>query len=173
MSDNPTGTESTEGQTQTPAVTEKPLEQAGKVFDEAYVKSLRDEAADARVSKRDAVEAARTEVKTEYEGKLAEASVAYTELENLLAAKDLELQKVYAAIAVEVPSDKVRAFAEILKGEDEESIAESAKTNLQLFGGFNSKSPAFDPTQGTGGRKELPLNGDPILNAIKQAVGIK
>lgn len=158
---------------ETPAVTDQPKDKEAKIFDEAYVKSLRDEAAAARVAKRDAEDAARAEVKAEYEGKLAEESVRYTELQNEMLKQQIELEKVYASIDAKVPSDKVRAFVEILKGDDAESIAASAKAGLELFGGFDTKSPAYDPSQGRGGRKEIPLNGDPILNAIKSAVGIK
>lgn len=167
-------TPAAEGTTvETPVVTDPPKEPETKVFDEAYVKSLRDEAAAARVAKREAEEAAREAVKTEYESKLAEESVKYTELQNELSKAQLELEKVYVSLDAKVPSDKVRAFVEILKGDDRESIEASAKSGLELFGGFDSKSPAYDPSQGLGGRKEIPLNGDPILNAIKQAVGIK
>jgi hypothetical protein len=80
---------------------------------------------------------------------------------------------LYVTIDANVPSDKVRAFAGILQGSDTESITASAKSAYELAGGFATKSPAFDPTQGFGGRDPLPLNGDPILQAIKNAVGIK
>lgn len=172
MSD--TAPTSTEGApVETPAVTDKPTEQEPKVFDEAYVKSLRDEAAAARVAKKEAAEAARAEAKAEYEAKLAEESVKYTELQNEMHKVQIELEKIYASLDAKVPSDKVRAFTEILRGEDKESIAESVKAGLELVGGFSSTSPAFDPSHGLGGSKPLPLNGDPILNAIKSAVGIK
>lgn len=160
-------------QASTPEVAEKPMESAGKVFDEAYVKSLREEAAAARIAKKDAVEAARAELKAEYESQLADRDTAYTELQNQLGSAWIELEKLYTTIDAGVPSDKVRQFVAILQGTDKDSIAESVKSGIDLVGGFNQKSPAIDPTRGTGGRGELPLNGDPILNAIKSAVGVK
>lgn len=156
----------------TPEVTEKPLEPAGKVFDEAYVKSLREEAAAARVAKKDAVEAVRAELTAQYESQLADRDTAYTELQNQLGNAWIELEKVYSSIDAGVPSDKVRQFVAILQGSDKDSISESVRSGMELVGGFNNKSPAIDPTRGTGGR-EIPLNGDPILAAIKSAVGVK
>ena len=153
-------------------VVEKPLEAQPKLFDEAYVKSLRDEAAAARVAKKDAVDAAIKEANEKFQAELATKDTAYTELQGELAAAKLELEKLYISIDSRVPSDKVRAFASLLNGSDSDSIKESAKAAYELAGGFSTKSPAFDPTQGTGGRDPLPLNGDPILEAIKKAVGV-
>ena len=167
-----TTTTSTEGES-TQAVTEKPLEAQPKLFDEAYVKSLREEAAAARVAKKDAVDAAVREIQEAHSAELAARDTAYTELQNELAAAKLELEKLYISIDSNVPSDKVRAFAGLLQGSDSESIQASAKAAYELAGGFASKTPAFDPTQGLGGRKDIPLNGDPILQAIKAAVGVK
>jgi hypothetical protein len=166
MSDTTTSTESAPAESQV----DKPLEQV-KVFDEAYVKSLRDEAAAARVAKKDAVEAAVAEANAKYQAELASRDTAFTELQNELSASKLELEKYQAAIAAKVPSEKVAAFVSILQGNDSESIQASAKAAYELAGGFSSKSPAFDPTQGSGGRDVLPLNGDPILDALKRAVG--
>ncbi|AOE44427.1 scaffolding protein [Gordonia phage Switzerland] len=144
-----------------------------KTYDQAYVDQLRQEAAGHRVGKKEAVEAAEAAVRAEYEAKLADRDVAYTELQNQLGQAWIELEKVYTSIEAKVPSDKVRQFAAILTGEDKESIEASAKTSFELFGGFETKSPAFDPTQGTGGRNTLPLNGDPLLNAVKGVLGVK
>lgn len=155
----------------TPAVVDKPLEVQPKLFDEAYVKSLREEAAAARVAKKDAVDAAIKEANDAFQAELASKDTAYTELQNELANAKVELEKLYVTIDANVPSDKVRAFTAILQGSDSESIQASAKAAYELAGGFASKSPAFDPTQGFGGRDPLPLNGDPILQALKNAVG--
>jgi hypothetical protein len=171
MSDNPTPENTPEGEAAPEAP--KPLEPQGKVFDEAYVKSLRDEAAAARVAKKDAVDAAIAAAKAEHQAELAARDLAYTELQNQLGAAWIELEKVYLSLDAKVPNDKVRAFVEILDGTDADSIGESVKSRLELVGGFDSKSPAFDPSHGRGGKPPLPLNGDPILDAIKAAVGIK
>lgn len=144
-----------------------------KVYDEAYVKELRQEAAASRVAKKDAVEAAVRELKDAHQAELANRDTAYTELQNNLGSAWVELEKIKTSIEAKVPSDKVLQFVSILQGNDKDSIQESAKSALKLFGGFDNKSPAFDPTQGSGGRKDIPLNGDPILAAITKAVGIK
>ena len=156
----------------TPVVTDKPLEkQESKVYDEAYVKELRQEAAAARVGKKEAVEAAIKELSEKHAAELAERDTRYTELENELGKAWVELEKLYVTIDAKVPSDKVRQFMSILQGTDAESIKESAKASLDLIGGFDTRTPGFDPTQGFGGRpKDMPLNGDPILEAIKKAV---
>lgn len=168
MSDN-TVNESTPEATQV----EKPLEPQPKVFDEAYVKALRDEAAAARVAKKDAVEAAIKEANEKFQEELAAKDTAYTELQNELSAAKIELEKLYISIDAGVPSDKVKAFAALIQGTDTESITASARSAYELAGGFQTKSPAIDPTQGFGGRDPLPLNGDPILEALKQAVGMR
>lgn len=158
---------------ETQVVTDKPLEPQPKMFDEAYVKSLRDEAAAARVAKKDAVDAALKAANEGHQAELAAKDTALTELQNELAAARIEIEKLYISIDAGVPSDKVRAFTAILQGNDSESIAASAKSAYELAGGFQTKSPAFDPTQGFGGRKDIPLNGDPILQALKAAVGVQ
>mgnify|MGYP003508607373 CR=1 FL=1 len=153
-----------------PEATDKPLEAQPKVFDEAYVKSLREEAAAARVAKKDAVDAALKEANDKFQAELAAKDTAYTELQGEIAAARIELEKLYVTIDANVPSEKVRAFVGILQGTDTETIQASAKSAYELAGGFTTKS-AFDPTQGFGGRDPLPLNGDPILDALKRAVG--
>ena len=156
----------------TPAVTDKPLEASAKVYDEAYVKELRQEAAAARVAKKDAVDAALKEATEAHAAELAAKDVAITEVQTELAAARLELEKYRIAVEAKVPSDKVAAFVSILTGNDSEALQASAKAAYEFAGGFQTTSPAFDPTQGTGGRDPLPLNGDPILKALKAAVGM-
>lgn len=170
MSDNTTTT-STDGIEVSAQEVDQPLDTQPKLFDEAYVKSLREEAAAARVAKKDAVESAVRSTQEAHAAELAARDTAYTELQNELAAARIELEKLYVSIDANVPSDKVRAFASLIQGNDSESIKDSAKTAYELAGGFATKSSAFDPTQGFGGRGTLPLNGDPILDALKRAVG--
>lgn len=150
-----------------------PLEPQPKTFDEAYVKSLRDEAAAARVAKNTAVDEAVAALNQRHQQELADRDTAFTALQNDLGNAWIELEKVYTAVEAKVPSDKVRAFVEILEGTDKDTISESAKTRIDLFGGFDSKIPAYDPSQGRGGKPPIPLNGDPILAAIKGALHIK
>ena len=155
--------------TETTEVVEPPKD--AKVYDQAYVTALRNEAAAARVAKNEAVESAVSLLKAEHEAAVAAKDVAYTELQNQLNQAQLELEKLYVSVDAKVPSEKVRAFAAILKGEDKDSIVESAKATYELFGGFEaSKQSAFDPTQGSGGKNPMALNGDPILAALMAAV---
>ncbi|QGJ88767.1 scaffolding protein [Mycobacterium phage Yecey3] len=170
MSDiaTPEGTPAGEG-----APTPTPMEPAPKVYDEAYVKSLRDEAAAARIAKRDAVVAAEAALKEAHARELAERDTAYTELQNSLGEAWIELEKYQVAVDAKVPSDKVRQFVAILQGTDAETIGASAKSSLDLIGGFDTKGPAFDPSQGRGGKPPIPLNGDPILAALTAAVNGK
>ncbi|AGT14265.1 head scaffolding protein [Mycobacterium phage Adzzy] len=173
MSDSTTP-EGTPAGEPTPVVTEKPMEPTPKVYDEAYVKELRQEAAKARVDKKDAVDAAVKLANDAHAAEIAARDTRITELENELGTAWIELQKLHTSLAAKVPSDKVLAFVEILQGTDAESIGESAKKNLELIGGFDRKPvPGFDPTQGFGGRDPLPLNGDPILDAMCGVLGIK
>ena len=143
---------------------------AAETFSKEYVQELRNEAAKYRTQKNDAVEAAKSAVTQQFQGQLAEKDVTITELQNDLGAAQLELEKIRTAIEAKVPSEKLLAFASILKGDDPDSIKQSAASAAELFGGLSSKSPAFDPTQGAGSSKDLPLNGDPILNALRKMV---
>lgn len=143
---------------------------APETFSKEYVQELRNEAARYRTQKNEAVEATKLAVAKEFEAKLAEKDVTLTDLQQQLSNAQLELEKLYVALEAKVPSEKVRAFAAILQGSDRDSITEAAESAKELFGGFDSSSPAFDPTQGAGGGV-LPLNGDPLLNALKKVVG--
>lgn len=163
-------TDNTPAESAPAAATPEVAAPAPETFSKEYVQELRNEAANYRNRAKTAADEARAAVQAEYDAKLADKDVAYLELQNQLGQAWIELEKVYTAIEARIPSDKVRAFAAILQGDDADSIKESAKTAADLFGGLDSKSPAFDPTQGKGGTP-LPLNGDPLLNALKKAVG--
>lgn len=166
--DTPVSTDGTTSEGNPPSAQE-----ATETFSREYVEELRRENAKHRTSKNDAVAAARDEVKAEYEAKLAEKDTAYAELQNELGKAWIELEKLNVALEAKVPSEKVLAFAEILKGEDKDSLTESAKSVKALFGGFDTKDPAFDPTQGSGGGKQsLPLNGDKLMQALNAKLGI-
>jgi hypothetical protein len=144
---------------------------APEMFSKDYVTELRNEAARYRTEKNSAVEAAKAAVTEEFQRTLADKDVALTEVQNQLGQAWIELEKLYTAIEARIPSEKVRAFASLLKGEDKDSILESAKSAKELFGGTEQSYPAFDPTQGSGGNP-LPLNGDPLLNMLKKVVGV-
>jgi hypothetical protein len=154
-----------------PAPTPAQVAPAPETFSKDYVTELRNEAARYRTEKNAAVEAAKAATAAELQSTLADKDVALTEAQNQLALAGIELEKIYTALEAKIPSDKVRAFASLLKGEDKESIAESAKSAVELFGGVDVSAPAFDPTQGSGGNP-VPLNGDPLLNMLKKVVGV-
>ena len=143
---------------------------APEVFSKEYVQELRNEAARYRTQKNDAVEHAKAAVAQEFEAKLTEKDTQFGELQTQYNQARLELEKLYIALESEVPSNKVRAFAAILQGDDTDSISASAAAAKELFVGL-APSPAIDPTQGSGGSGAVPLNGDPILAALKKAVG--
>jgi len=149
-----------------------PVATAEQTFSKEYVQQLRNEAARYRTEKNDAVEAAKAAVTADWEGKLAQEQSKAADLESKLGLADLTLTKVKTALSLGVPSDKVLAFAEILKGETEDEIKASAESAKELFGVAPVKAPATDPTQGSG-NSHLALNGDPILDALKKAVGAK
>ena len=108
----------------------------------------------------------------EFDKRQAGNDTKYGELQTDLGKAWIELQKLYASIDSGIPTDKVRSFVSVLQGSDEESISKSVATAKELFGDLTKKSPAYDPTQGRGG-SEAPLNGDPLLNAVKKMVGAK
>lgn len=145
-----------------------------KTFSLEYVQQLRNEAAGHRTAKNDAVEAATTAAKAEAQAEIANRDLRITELENDLGSAWIEIEKLVTAIEAEVPSNKVLSLVKVLQGTDKESITESVKSSLELFGPFDVKTPAFDPSQGLGGKgNHMPLNGDPILEAIERIVGVR
>jgi hypothetical protein len=148
-----------------------PVAATADSFSLEYVQQLRGEAAKYRNEKKDAVEAARAETTQQWESKLDEASNATAKLQSQLSSANTEMVKVTTALTLGVPSERVVQFAALLKGDSEEDIKSSAESAKELFGDFKQSVPATDPTQGTGGGKDLPLNGDPILAALTKAVG--
>lgn len=155
-------------------------EDAGKSFSAEYVKDLRDEAAKYRTEKAGAVETAkvetRAEVINEYEPQLAEKDSEIASLKTDLSVATVENLKLKAVLGSDgVDAGDVLELVDLVQGDDEESISESAKRVLKFYSKQDKdpKSPPFDPTQGHGGGGAVPLNGDPILNILKAAVGAK
>ena len=133
------------------------------------IAAVRSEAAKYRVEKKDAVEAVKADLTTEYDKKVQD-------LTDELAATSSTITKLKIALESEIPHDKVESFAGLLKGNDEAELRSHAEELTELFSVSDSdsapkKTPAVDPSQGSG-TKEIPLNGDPLLNALKSAVGI-
>jgi hypothetical protein len=166
----------------TPDPTPTPAPEASKeTFSKEYVQELRQEAAKQRTAKKQAVDDAKAEAQAELDKYKAGADTKYGALQTELGEAWITIQKLHTAIAEGVPTEKLLAFVEVLKGTDEETIKQSAQTAKELFGDLTSKSPepqggrppAYDPTHGHGSKNELPLNGDPLLNTVKKLVGVK
>lgn len=151
----------------TPEAPEVPKQET---FSRDYVESLRNEAAKYRNEKKDAVDAAKAEVIRDYEAKLAEKDTALAGLQTEHSAAALELLKLKKVLEAEIPSADALEVAALVQGTDEESVSESVKRVKALLGKAPAKVPAVDVTQGSGG-KDIPLNGDPVLDLLKRAVG--
>ena len=85
-----------------------------------------------------------------------------------------EVDKLKAAIEAGIANDKVLDFADLLKGDNPEELKSHADKLKSLFTNNEQKSEkqaATDPTQGQG--NSLPLNGDPLLNALKSKLNIR
>lgn len=153
---------------ETPEVQETPK---GETFSLEYVQQLRQEAAKYRNEKKTAVEEAVSKLTTELEQKLAAKDVEIAEATTNFSSRELELEKLKIAMRAvdQTAASRAEKLAELLKGSTEDEILSSAESAKELFGGFVKNSPAVDPTQGSGGGV-IPLNGDPILQALKAAV---
>jgi hypothetical protein len=137
-----------------------------------YVQKLRDEAAGHRVKAKEAGDAARAEVIKEYEGKMAEKDTAFTELSQTAKADSEMLLKLNAVIAAKIPVDDIADVVTLVQGSDAESISESVARVKSLLGKAPAAVSAVDRTQGTGGGT-IPLNGNPVLDMLKNAVGAR
>lgn len=161
MSDTATETE----------VTAPPAQEAprAETFSLDYVQGLRQEAAKYRTEKNEAVAAAKSELMAELESKLSEKDSFAEQLQSELSARELELTKLKAVLAADIPSSDVLEVATLVQGSDEESVSESVKRVKSLIGKVPAKDRPVDPSQGSG--NHLPLNGDPLLETIKRMVG--
>ncbi len=160
MSDNNTTTEAATGQV--------PVE----TFSAEYVAGLRQEAARYRTEKNDAVLAAREAANQEWAAKVEGAVAKSSKLEADLGDAWIYAAKIQAAVKAGVPTDKLLAFVDLVKGSDEATIAASVESAKALFGGFSTAVPATDPTQGSG--SSVPgLNSDQLLKTVINAVGAR
>lgn len=131
------------------------------------------EAAKYRVEKKDAVEAAKEEVTTQFEAKI-KALEEQIELEKQeVTNARTENQKVRAAIVAGIATDKILTFSDLLKGETEEELSSHAEEVKKLFvSDDNAPNPrATDKSQGAGSGSVTPLNGDPLLQKVLAVVG--
>ena len=144
-----------------------------ETFSKDYVQELRNEAAKYRNEKKEAVEAARGEAKSEaireYEVKLTDKESALAEIGNELSSTKLELLKLKSVLAAGIPSTDVLEVVSLVQGSDEDTVSDSVNRVKALLGKAPQKDRPVDPSQGSG--NVLPLNGDPLLETLKRIVG--
>lgn len=135
------------------------------------LKSVREEAAKARVAKREAISNAKTEAQAEFDVKLAEMRKQQDDFGVELNKSKLTNAQLTAALNAVVPEAKNRVveIASRLIGSTEDELAKDADRVKALFG-LDTKqpprTPVTDPSQGQGNGDALPLNGDPLLDAM-------
>ena len=130
------------------------------------------EAARYRTERNTAVEEAKAALTAEHTVALEAATAATGEVQDKLTRSELDLAKIKAVLGLEVPIDKVLSIAELVKGDTEDEVKAHAQSVAGLFAG-GAVAPvvrATDPSIGTGAVASIPLNGNPILDAIKKAV---
>lgn len=136
-------------------------------FAQKMIAELRDEAKKYRLRSKEAAEKALSEAEAQH----AEALSSLTaELESVAAERDsmrTELARLKAALNAGVPAEMADEFASRLKGETAEDYVEDAKRLLEIFQP-NKPERKANPAQG----QHLPLNGDPVLNMVKNKLGI-
>lgn len=140
-----------------------------ETFSLDYVQKLREEAASHRVKAKEAGDEARAATIKEYEGKMAEKDTAFAELSSTAKAGSEMLLKLQAVIDAKIPVDDIPDVVALVQGSDAESVSESVSRVKSLLGKSPSRIPAIDGTQGSGGA--VPLNGNPVLDILKRAVG--
>lgn len=131
------------------------------------------EAAKYRTEKKEAVEAAKAEVTASFTSKIEELEAQIKAKEEEGVAARYEVDRLKVALEAGIDADKVTKFAGLLKGTTSEEMKSHAEELKELFTNAEQpakRSPALDPTQGTG--NPLPLNGDPLLAAVMKSVGI-
>jgi hypothetical protein len=139
-------------------------------FSRDYVESLRAEAAKYRTEKGAAVDAAKAEVIKEYEAKAAEFGEKLTATETDLSSSQLELLKIKTVLGAGIDRSDILEVVALVQGSDEESVSESVNRVKTLLGKAPAKVVASDPSQGQGSA-DIPLNGNPVLDILKRAVG--
>ena len=132
------------------------------------ISELNAEAAKHRVEKNAALATAKAQVEAEFKEQLTQAATEIQNLKDLLSVSNIEKLKLEAAVDAKVPSESAKDFASILQGTTPEEIKSHAEAAKKLFGNVEGKDRPVDPTQGTG--SPLPLNGDPLLEAVRRAI---
>lgn len=141
-----------------------------ETFDAAYVKTLREGEAKYR-TERNAEREAHKKTKDD----LATAMTALERLESSSASAaeratkaEHRLAQLEAAIAAEVPTQHLLTFSQLLQGDDPVAMQSHAENLKAMFGVAHQPQRAVDQSQGR--NNSTPLNGDPLLEALKRAV---
>lgn len=137
------------------------------------ISELNDEAAKYRHEKKDAVEAARAEVAAEYQTKIEALEAQIAETNSGKAESDSVVARLTASIEAGIETDKIVSFSKLLQGDTPDELKSHAEEVKGLFAAGEQepkKDPAVDPSQGIGSKKHIPLNGDPLLEAITRVV---
>ncbi|AIG78459.1 Hypothetical protein AJAP_28105 [Amycolatopsis japonica] len=137
------------------------------------------EAAKYRTRAKEAASSVRAEVEAEFADKLAEATKAQDALVSEREAAKLEGVKLRAAFGALIGDpDKAKEtlsraeeFAGLIQGSTVDEIGEHAAKLAGLFGTSTTRAPAVDRSP-EGGDTALALNGDPLLQSLKSALGI-
>jgi hypothetical protein len=153
--------------------TETPDEKIARL--ETQLTEVRSEAAKQRVAKRTAVEDAKAQLKAdleaEFNSKLEAATKSQTETASEVSNSKLQIAKLKAALTTvfdEATTGRVLDLASRLQGDSDETLGEDAKRLKSLYGlDARPKTPASDPTQGTG--NAIPLNSDKLVGMLEQA----
>ena len=131
----------------------------------------RAEAAKYRTEKNDAVEKAKADLAAEYNEKIQEYEAQVAKIQEERGEALTYAERLKVTIQAGIDSDKALSFADLLKGETEEELLSHAEELKKLF--VSEESPknvkVTDPSQGNTGNP-LPLNGDPLLNAVTSIV---
>lgn len=131
----------------------------------------RNDAASYRARLKDAKSEVEADVRKEFDTKLTAAQNEKTELQNKLTDSQLFGLKIDAALAVGVPGDHLKAFADRLRGDTFDDIKKDAETIKQTFG-VGATGRATDRTAGLGNDK--PSTPDDALGGfIGQKLGWK
>ncbi|TCO56791.1 hypothetical protein [Actinocrispum wychmicini] len=132
------------------------------------------EAAKYRTERNDAVNTVKTDLTAAFETQLAQVTAAHEATKADLAKAAVDMLKVQAALTADVPAASALEFASLLQGNTPEEITAHAAKVKALFGGVSAapaRTPAVDLSP-SGDNNPLALNGDPLLESLKNKLGI-
>lgn len=147
---------------------------------QTIISDVRKEAAQYRVDRNEARDTARQEIKSEYEQRIADLESAESEAKTTISERELDIIKLKASlvqlIGDEAIEERVTTFSGLLHGSNEDEIRSHAEEVKKLFATTDAaaatqRQAATDQSQGR--QNHIPLNGDPLLNALKAKVGVR